>query len=258
MRIFAVPAALFLACFLYMPLPKARGAIHALLLRAYAAALRPFTRRSGKTDDMPALIAFLLLLGGVLALLCALHPLVSMFLMAPLFTGISVMPGCARVKDELDSGKYAHDIPAYERIVRETCISLAPAFVQGVVTPMILCALGMPLHMGASLGWIYASLCALSGRLPAAAQAAGSMQRTGGRVFVAFMALCSGVAGRSPLRTRGRQPHERLMNILGIAGDSTDTHAPMAGDIPQGIFLCGFSTMILCFTLCIVGFVLCR
>ena len=50
----------------------------------------------------------------------------------------------------------------------------------------------------------------------------------------------------------------RLLSILGIAGDGADTHAPMAGDIPQGIFLCGFASFILCFTLCAIGFVLCR
>ncbi|MBQ4265370.1 MAG: hypothetical protein IJB85_07655 [Clostridia bacterium] len=258
MRIFAVPAAIILACCLYMPLPRARGALENLLARAYAYVLRLFTRRTGQTDDAPALFTYLLLLGGALALLCAVHPLISMVFMAPLFTGLAVLPGCAQVKDELDSGKYARDIPTYERIVRDTCVSLSPAFVQGVVTPMLLCALGMPLHMGASLGYVYAALCALSGSLPTAACAASALQRIGGRVFVVFMVLCAGAAGRNPLRTRGKYPHDRLMNILGIAGDGTDTHAPMAGDIPQGIFLCGFSSFMLCLTLCIVGFVLCR
>ena len=249
---------MMLACCLYMPLPKARSVLDHLLTRAYDCALRLFTRRSGQTDDMPALFTYLLLLGGALALLCAIHPLVSMVFMAPLFTGLAVLPGCAKVKDELDSGKYARDIPTYERIVRDTCVSLSPAFVQGVVTPMIVCALGMPLHMGASLGYVYAALCALGDRLPAAARAASFLQRIGGRVFVAFMVLCAGAVGRNPLRTRGALADERLMNILGIAGDGTDTPAPMAGDIPQGIFLCGFSSFMLCITLCIIGFILCR
>ena len=72
------------------------------------------------------------------------------------------------------------------------------------------------------------------------------------------MLLCSGAVGRNPLRTRGRGAQGRLLSILGIAGDGTDTHAPMAGDIPQSIFLCGFASFILCFTLCVLGFVLCR
>ena len=72
------------------------------------------------------------------------------------------------------------------------------------------------------------------------------------------MLLCAGAVGRNPLRTRGHGAQGRLLSILGIAGDGADTHAPMAGDIPQSIFLCGFASFILCFTLCVLGFVLCR
>lgn len=258
MRIFAVPAAIVLACCVYLPLPKARGWLDAALRRLYALTLRAFTRRSGQTDDTPALIAYLLVLGGMLLLLAAIHPLAAMALMTPVFTGLSVLPGCAKVKDELDSGRYARDIPTYEAIVRETCASLAPAFTQDVVAPMFLCAIGMPLHMGPSLGMIYAALCALSAQLPLAARAAAAVHQVAARIFCAFMLLCSGVVGRNPMRTKGRDAASRLLSILGIAGDGTDTHAPMAGDIPQGIFLCGFSSVLLCFTLTAIGFILCR
>lgn len=258
MRIFAVPAALLLACCVYLPLPRAREGLDAALVSLYRLFLRAFTRKDGRTDDTPALVACLLVLCGVLVPLASLHPLAAAVLMAPAFTGLSALPSGARVKDELDSGKYARDIPAYEALVRETCRSLAPAFVSRIAAPMLLCAVGMPLHLGPALGMGYTLLCALASELPAAARAASAVQRFAERIFCAFMLLCSGAVGRNPLRTGGRGAQERLLSILGIAGDGSDTHAPMAGDIPQGIFLCGFSAFILCLTLCAVGFVLCR
>ena len=258
MRIFAVPAALALACCVYMPLPKAKAFFYGLLSRGFDRILAAFTSKRGKTADSLALIVYLLLLGGALALLGAMHPLLSMLLMAPAFTGLSVLPGCARVKDELDSGKYARDIPAYEAIVRSTCVSLAPAFVQGIIAPLLLGELGMPLHLGAALTGIYTALDVLSGQLPIAAHICAAVHRLSERVFVFFLTLCAGAAGRNPLRTKGRTAEDRLLSILGIAGTSSDTHAPMSGDIAQGVFLCAFSSAILCFTLCAVGFVLCR
>lgn len=258
MRIFAVPAALLLSCCLYMPLPRAKEAFHRLLARGYGCILRAFTRKDGSVDDTPALIVYLLLLCGVLALLGAIHPLISMALLIPVFTGTAVLPACADVKLTLDSGKYAKDIPTYEALVRETCASLAPAFAQGVVAPMFLAALGMPLYLGAALGWMYTALFALSDRMPAAARMVTFVHRISARLLGWFLLLCSGAVGRNPLRTGGRSLPERLLSILGIAGDSSDTHAPMAGDIPQGIFLCAFSSAILCFSLCALGFVLCR
>lgn len=258
MRIFAVPAALLLACCVYLPLPRAREAFDAVLRRLYALFRRAFTQKSGQTDDVPALAACLLVLCGVLVPLAALHPLVAMALMAPAFTGLAALPRCAAVKDELDSGKYARDIPAYEALVRETCRAMAPAFVSGIAAPMMLCAAGMPLHLGPSLGMGYALLCALAPQMGICARIASAVQRFAGRVFCAFMLLCAGAVGRNPLRTGGHGAQERLLSILGIAGDGSDTHAPMAGDIPQGIFLCGFACFVLCFALCAVGFMLCR
>ena len=257
MRIFAVPAALLIACCLYMPLPAARDMLFRLIERAYAAVLRRFTRRTGKTDDMPALSVFLLGLGGALALLGAIHPLISMVLMAPAFTGLCVLPACARVKDELDSGKYVRDIPAYESLVRETCASLAPAFITGVIAPMLLCAAGMPLHVGAALGGLYIALQALSDRLPIAGRWTAHVHRFSERFFVFFLLLCCGTVGRNPLHTKGRRAQDRLLSILHIA-PGENGRPPMAGDIAQGVFLCGFASFILCFALCAVGFVLCR
>ena len=258
MRILAIPAAILLACCIYMPLPAVREFFLRLTVRGYDLTLRLFTRRDGHTDDAPALAVYLLALGGAFALLGAIHPLVSMLLMAPVFTAPAVLPGCARIKDELDSGKYARDIPAYEALVRDTCVSLAPAFIQGLIAPMILCALGMPLHLGAAFGAVYTAVSALAQRLPRCARAADLIRRTGERVFIAMILLCSGAVGRNPLRTRGAGASGRLLSVLGISEDGTQTHAPMAGDIAQGIFLCGFASLILCFVLCAVGFVLCR
>ncbi len=258
MRIFAVPAALLLACCVYMPLPAARDFLFRLIHRTYAAAARLFTRRTGHTDDAPALASFLLLLAGALALLGAIHPLVSMALMAPAFTGLCILPSCARIKDELDSGAYARDIPAYEALVRSACTDLMPACIQGVVSPMLLGALGMPLHLGAALCGVYMALMALSDTLPIAARACSQVHRISERIFAFFMQLCSGVVGRNPLHIKGASLQDRLLSTLGIAGDNSDTHAPMAGDIAQGVFLCGFSCALLCFALCTVGFVLCR
>lgn len=257
MRMLALPAALLLACCLYLPLPRAREAIARALDGLYALVLRLFTRKNGQTDDAPALLMYLLLLGGVSALLCAVHPLLSAVLAAPLFDGLAPLPQCARVKDELDSGKYAKDIPAYEALVRKTCASLAPAFVGGVIAPMLLCAVGMPLYLGCAPGWILAALMRRRADSPAADRIAKAALRISESVFCAMLLLCSGVVGRNPLRTQGRGAQDRLMNILGIAGNASDTHAPMAGDIPQGVFLCGFISVLLCAVLTLLGLALC-
>jgi hypothetical protein len=257
MRIFAIPAALMIACFIYLPLPKAAQYFERALRALYAQTLRLFTKKDGSADHQPALAMYLLLLCGVCVFLGAIHPLASMILMIPLFTGLSVIPDCANTEHELDSGKYANDIPAYEAIVRESCSSVAPEFVGGVIAPMLLCGISMPLHMAAPVGSAYAALCALAAEDEAILTSTNQIQRITEKIFIFFMTLCSGVKGRNPLNIRGKTAETRLLNIVGIAGDSTDTHAPMAGDIAQAIFLCFFSTVIFCFTLCAVGFVLC-
>lgn len=258
MRIFAIPAALLLTCCIYLPLPKAAGCFAGALSALYDQVLRLFTRKDGSADEKPALAMFLLLLCGVCVLLGAIHPLTAMILMTPLFTGLAALPACAHVERELDSGKYAGDIPTYETLVRESCASVAPAFVTGVCAPMIVCAIGMPLRLAAPLGFAYTALLALSGENESASRIVRFLQRITERIFIFFMTLCCGVTGRNPLRVRGKTSRARLLSIVGIAGDSTDTHAPMAGDIAQAIFLCAFSTGLLCFVLCAIGFVVCR
>jgi len=228
------------------------------LITLYNQTLRLFSRKNGAADREPALCAYLLVLCGAVLLLGAVHPLCAMLLMAPLFGGLSAFPPCVHMEHELDSGKFAGDIPVYEALVRETCLSVAPAFSGGIIAPLLLCAAGMPLHAACPIGYAYAALRALSPQDATARRVTHAVERFSERVLIFFMTLCSGVTGRNPLRARGKTGPDRLLSILGIAGDHTDTHAPMAGDIAQAIFLCSFSTGILCLSLCAVGFVLCR
>ena len=257
MRLLALPAATLLAAFLYPILPQAVSWIGHALNRLHALVLRAFTRKSGKTDDGPALLAFVLLLAGCAALLSAIHPLIEAIVIAPLFVGLSVFPSCAAVKAELDSGKYARDIPAYEARVREICISIASAFISGVCAPLLACSAGMPLHLGAALGWALLALRTRQDTHPLAQRIIQRIDRIADAVFCVFLILCSGAAGRSPFRTRGKGAEARMMNILGIAGDGTDMHAPMAGDISQAAFLCCFASVLLLIMLTLVGFALC-
>lgn len=257
MPMLALSAAALLAVFLYPILPGTASQIHHLLNRLYALILRAFTRKSGKTDEGPALGVFVLLLACCAALLSAIHPLFEALVIAPLLSGLSVFPGCGAIKNELDSGKYVRDIPAYEARVRETCASFVPAFVSGICSPLLICAAGMPLHLGAALGWALAALRIRQDAHPLAQKIISRIDRIADTVFCAFLTLCSGVAGRSPFRTQGKSAQARMMNILGIAGDGTDTHAPMAGDISQAAFLCCFASALLLIALTLIVFVLC-
>lgn len=275
MRILILPLALILGACLHLLLPAlaalARKADDAAqptatspgfsysadaVSRLYGFVLNLLPQRL-RSNERLVLLVFLLLLGGCATLLGAIHPLVCAFVMAPLFTAFSCLPGCAKIKDALDSGRYVNDIPAYEALVRETCASLAPAFSRGLVLPLLLCAPGMPLHLGCASGYIGSALVMLACSRPCAQRAAGFLLRVSDAVLIALLALCSGVTGRAPTRVRGRDTHTRLLSTLGIAGEPTDTHAPMAGDIAQGIFLCCFCSALLCLMLCAAFFVLC-
>ena len=96
MRIFCVPAAFFLAYFLFTLLPSAAAWVDAAIVGAYRRLLPPFTRKNGKVDEAPALLCLLLLLGGICALLSAAHPVAAVLLMTPLFTGLAHLPASAR------------------------------------------------------------------------------------------------------------------------------------------------------------------
>ena len=245
MRLFAFPAALFLAFILYCAAPKFAGGLARALQKLYAL----FQRLDARAPRKLAFPAFLLTLMLVPFLLALLHPAVEAVLMAfPLF-GLSCIPQSGAVKRELDSGAYSRDIPAYEALVRETCAALAPAFVAHVCVPLVLMAVGLPLRLSAALGWGFLALTAVSSKNEQADRLLGLLIHPMDALFKALMLLCCGVTGRNPFRTKGRDAQTRLMSILGIAQDDTDTHAPVSGDISQGTFLCCFCTVLLCLVL---------
>ena len=108
MRLFAYPAALFLAFILYCAAPKFAGGLARALQKLYAL----FQRLDARAPRKLAFPAFLLTLMLVPFLLALLHPAVEAVLMAfPLF-GLSCIPQSGAGKRELDSGAYSRDIPA--------------------------------------------------------------------------------------------------------------------------------------------------
>jgi len=245
----ALPAAFLLSFALYMLLPSSEASIFKALRGAY--------NRVEARAGQHALPLFLLFLGLLASALGALHPAAAALVMAPLFTAPAVLPACAKVKDELDSGKYVRDIPAYEELVRTTCLSLAPAFLSGAAAPLIVCAVGLPVYIGCGLGWVYFALRLFHPQSHGAQCVLALVLRVCDKVFSFLLLLCAGVVGRSPLSSRGHDAKSHLLSILGIAEDSAHTHAPMAGDIAQGIFLCCFCMALLCLSLTAIGFALC-
>lgn len=250
MRILVLPLSALAAACLYLSLPQLAPRIGALLSRLYARVCRAFTRKDGRVDTRPALLVFLLLLGALAALPGAIHPLLGVLVCAPLLTGFSALPACVRAKEELDAGRYAGDIAGYEARVRDSCASLAPAFVGGVFAPLLLLAVGTPLYLGSSLPAMFLGLRALDE--PDAQRMDARMLALSDRIMRALLVLCSGVAGRNPLHTAGQTALQRLMSILGIAGDASATHAPVSGDITQAVFLCCFVTGLLVLLLSLV------
>ena len=114
MRLFAFPAALFLAFILYCASPK----LAEWLPRAFQKLYALFRRLDERAPRELAFPAFLLTLMLAPFLLALIHPAVEAVLMAfPLF-GLSCIPVSGAVKRELDSGAYSRDIPAYEALVR--------------------------------------------------------------------------------------------------------------------------------------------
>ena len=255
MRAFALPAAVILSLCLYMPMPGLKEKPESLFARLHSGVQAVLQNKQiAARRAFPITLALLILAA---ALLSAVHPLLCAVITAPLFTFSAVMPGCAKAKDELDSGRYARDIPAYEAIVRENCLSLAPAFAHGFYAPLLLLTLGLPMRLGAALAYAYAVLCALEGRDERARRPLAAIRRAADKVFSAMLMLCAGLVGRNPLRIRAANAQERLIRTLGIAGDRSDTHAPMAGDIAQGIFVCGFAAGLLCLMLTLVLMAVC-
>ena len=245
MRLLAYPAALLLAFVLYCAAPRLAELLSLALQKLYAL----FGRLDERSPRPLAFPAFLLAVMLTPFLLALIHPAVEAVLMAfPIF-GLARIPQSGAVKRELDSGAYSRDIPAYEALVRETCAALAPAFAAHVCVPLVLMAVGLPLRLSAALGWGFLALTAVSSKNEQADRLLGLLIHPMDALFKALMLLCCGVTGRNPFRTKGRDAQTRLMSILGIAQDDTDTHAPVSGDISQGTFLCCFCTVLLCLVL---------
>ncbi len=245
MRLFILPAAVLLGACLYLPLPRAGAYLAAGLRALYAKAAALFAKKNARRPDSAALIACCIAVFALAALLSLLHPIACAVLAAPLFTAWATLPACAETKEKLDSGAYENDIPAYEGIVRSTCAGLAAPFVKGMLAPMLLCTLGIPLHLGSAPGWLFLLVTSVRPRQRPPRLFALIVRRTCDGVMRAMLLLCSCAVGKSPLRARGDTPRALLMNVLGIAGDESDTHAPMAGDISQAAFLCLLVTLVL-------------
>ena len=169
----------------------------------------------------------------------------------PLFSGFSPLPACSNTKQEFDSGRFSKDIPEYERRVIAACEPLGEAFAHRVAAPMLLCALGMLLHLGGAIGWLYAALCANRESIPFAGRILAYIERIGEGAINAILLLCAGLVGRNPLRVGGEGTKEKLLHILSLKGEID--HAPIAGDITQAIFLCCLCTGLLCAALTFIG-----
>lgn len=258
MRMLALPLAFLLACCLYLPLPRAAGFLAGGVARLYAAFLRPLSRGKRPCNARLALALFVLLFGGVCQLAGGWHVLATAVVTAPLFSALTLLPEAVRVKDELDGGALSHDTAGYEARVRSVCASLAPAFVTDLCAPLLLMALGAPLRLSCALGGMYFALRALCDESADARRVIALLRRPAWAVARGMLLLCSCVVGRNPFRARGCEPRALLLSILGIAGDGTDTHAPVAGDIAQAVFLCGFAAALSCVLLTIVLFPLCQ
>ena len=257
MRILVLPIALVLAACLYLPFPRAAERLAGVIRRLYARFLLLFIRRDGRTDEELALVLFLLIAGGLCQLIGGIHVALAGLLMAPLFCAFSMMPEAASIKDQLDRGVYARDIGEYDARVRSACAAFAPAFAADMCAPLLLIALGTPVHLGCALGGAYFAARVLSEQSAAALRLSALLYRPAWLVLRLTLMLCSGVVGRSPAHAHGDTAQAVLLSLLGIAGDADDTHMPVSGDIAQAVFLCCFCIALLTLILCVALFALC-
>ncbi|MBR5288136.1 MAG: hypothetical protein IKU34_06035 [Clostridia bacterium] len=254
MRMLALPAALLLGVALYTLVPGAKTWISQRLSALPGIIRQNIIERRKNPDDKA--ILFLYLSGPVLfsTLLSLVHPVADALVMAPLFSFFALMPECFSAKRELDSGKYAKDREAYETRVVHCCEALGEALVPCLITPLILCAIGLPLHLGGALGWTYAALRLLEIKSPRLIRILALPDRMGNAVAMFLLHLCAGLFGRNPLRIGGEDAKETLMHLLGLQGEAD--HAPIAGDISQSAFACCLCAFLLCLLLTLAGMLL--
>ena len=252
MRVLALPAALALALALYLPFPNAPQKFFSALHALYVRMLPIFTYKDGRVDEPLARGALIFLLACIASALGSVHPLLAGLVMAPAFTAAACLPHAVSEKHTLDSGILSRDIPAYEARVREACAALAPAFVEGFCLPLLLAAVGLPVYLGPALVWVLLGARALQpdNRI------LFMLSRMADVLFSGLLLMCSGMVGRNPARTHGLNAQTRLLSSLGIGEGGT--HAPVAGDIAQGVFLCCFCAVLLTLTASLIVFPLCQ
>ncbi len=251
MRMLALPAALLLGALLYSLVPQAEIKITFAMNDLHKAIGRLIHKKTGKENERMAYLMSILIPAAAAFLLELIHPAVAALVMAPLFFFFSLMPKCFLIKHELDSGKYAKDRIGYEGRVLYGCTMLSEAFASALLAPMILCAIGMPLHLGGALGWAYAALRLIEVKEPLVIRILALLDRAGDAVAVFLLHLCAGLFGRNPLRIGGEDAEETLLNLLGLEGEND--HAPISGDISQSAFACCLCAILLCAFLTLVG-----
>jgi len=254
MRILALPAALLLGAALHTLVPGAKTWINQRLCMLPGIIEQNAMKRRQHPDPFSTLFIYVVGLVIFPLLISILHPICAAIVMAPLFSGFSPLPAASKTKQELDSGSFSKNAAEYERRVLAACAPLGDSFAFGVCTPLLLCALGMILHIGGALGWLYMGLCAVRETLPAAHKFLRPAENAGEIAFTALLLLCAGLVGRNPLHIGGHGAGEKLMHVLSLDGEID--HAPISGDITQAAFLCLLSTGLLCTLLTGVGFFL--
>ncbi len=252
MRIFALPAALALSFMLYLPFPNAPKRLLSLLSALHNRMLPLFTFNDGKVDKPLAQGVLIFVIACAASALGAVHPLLAAVVMAPAFTAPACLRGAVEEKHTLDSGILSRDIPAYESRVRTSCAALAPAFTEGLCLPLLLAAVGTPLYLGPALVWLLLGLRALQPD----SRILLVLHRAADKLFSGIVTLCSGIVGRNPARIHGQDAQSRFLCTLGIGEGAT--HAPVAGDIAQGVFLCCFCSVLLTIILSLLALPLCQ
>ena len=255
MRMIALPAAVLLGALLYSLLPQAEEWLSSGMNALLKHIRELIQRKTEKNAARLELIIALLIPAAAAFLLELIHPAVSALVMAPLFSFFALMPKCFSIKHELDSGKFVKDRDGYERNVLQGCVILGKALVPSLLAPLLLCAIGMPLHLGGALGWAYAAMLLITSPDPLCGRIHTLITRAADAVAAFLLRLCAGLFGRNPLRISGEDTEETMLNLLGLQEESD--HAPISGDISQAAFACCLCAFLLCAFLTGVGMVLC-
>ena len=251
MRMLALPAGLMLGALLYTLFPGVKSWLNRRLQALPAIIEQNAIKRHQKPDVRSTLFVYLIFPVLFPTLLSLIHPIGAALVMAPLFSFFALMPEGFAAKRELDSGQYVKDREAYENRVVHCCEALGEALVPCLMTPILLCAVGMPLHLGGALGWAYAALRLIDVKEPLVIRILALLERAGDAVAVFLLHLCAGLFGRNPLRIGGEGAEETLLNLLGLEGEND--HAPISGDISQSAFACCLCAFLLCAFMTLVG-----